>query len=175
MSAGRLRVQVPSGPPISNLTARLIPRVSASRFSTPTLQINRPEFSARSVAATCSVWARVIAGATPAALTNFSLLPWSNISGIRLLNGTMQVRILPAAPLPGGVKVARRFVKPHGVGASPTLAASLNAERGVENILHSAFSILNLGRAGRYKLAAPVSKTGSASPRSEHYRRLPPN
>ena len=25
--------------------------------------------------------------------------------------------------LPGGVKVARRFVKPHGVGASPTLAA----------------------------------------------------
>ena len=36
----------------------------------------------------------------------------------------MQVRILPAAPLPGGVKVARRFVKPHGVGASPTLAAN---------------------------------------------------
>jgi hypothetical protein len=29
-------------------------------------------------------------------------------------------------------------------------------------------------KAGRYKLAAPVSKTGSASPRSEHYRRLPP-
>ena len=26
-------------------------------------------------------------------------------------------------PLPGGVKVARRFVKPFGVGASPTLAA----------------------------------------------------
>jgi hypothetical protein len=26
--------------------------------------------------------------------------------------------------LPGGVKVARRFVKPHGVGASPTLAAN---------------------------------------------------
>ena len=37
----------------------------------------------------------------------------------------MQVGLLPAAPisLPGGVKVARRFVKPHGVGASPTLAA----------------------------------------------------
>jgi hypothetical protein len=52
------------------------------------------------------------------------MLPWSNISGIRLLSGTMQVRILPAAPLPGGVKVARRFVKPHGVGASPTLAAN---------------------------------------------------
>ena len=41
---------------------------------------------------------RGIAGATPAALTNFSLLPWSNISGIRLLSGTMQVRVLPAAP-----------------------------------------------------------------------------
>jgi hypothetical protein len=27
--------------------------------------------------------------------------------------------------MPGGVKVARRFVKPHGVGASPTLAAIL--------------------------------------------------
>ena len=84
-----------------------------------------------------------------------NLLPWSNTSGIRLLSGTMQVGILPAAPLPGGVKVARRFVKPHGVGASPTLAA-------------------NFWKAGRYKLAAPVSKTGSASPRSEHYRRLPP-
>ena len=45
--------------------------------------------------------------------------------------------------LPGGVKVARRSVKPHGVGASPTLAA-------------------NLRKAGRYKLAAPVLKTGSA-------------
>jgi hypothetical protein len=123
LSAGRLRVQVPSGPPISNLTARLIPRVSAARSSAPTFQINRPEFSARSVVATHSAWDRGIAGATPAALTNFSLLLWSNISGIRLLNGTMQVRILPAAPLPGGVKVARRFVKPHGVGASPTLAA----------------------------------------------------
>jgi hypothetical protein len=38
----------------------------------------------------------------------------------------MQVKLLSAAPLPGGVKVARRFVKPHGVGASPTLAANFN-------------------------------------------------
>ena len=44
--------------------------------------------------------------------------------------------------MPGSVKVARRPVKPFGVGASPTLAA-------------------NLWKAGRYKLAAPVSKTGS--------------
>ena len=34
------------------------------------------------------------------------------------------MRILPAAPLPGGVKVARRPVKRFGVGASPTLAAN---------------------------------------------------
>ena len=54
----------------------------------------------------------------------------------------MQVEFLPAAPLPGSVKVARRPVKPFGVGASPTLAAILR-------------------KAGRYKLAAPVSKTGS--------------
>ena len=39
----------------------------------------------------------------------------------------MQVGILPAAPLPGGVKVARRLVKPFGVGASPTLAAKLQS------------------------------------------------
>jgi hypothetical protein len=87
---------------------------------------------------------------------HFELLSWPNTSGIRLLSGFMQVRILPAAPLPGGVKVARRPVKPFGVGASPTLAANLN------------------GKAGRYKLAAPVPKTGSATPRPEHYRRLPP-
>jgi hypothetical protein len=128
LSAGRLRVQVPSGPPISNLTARLIPRVSAARSTAPAFQINRLEFSARSVVATHSAWDRGIAGATTAALTNFNLLSWSNTSGIRLLSGTMQVRILPAAPLPGGVKVARRFVKPHGVGASPTLAANFGRQ-----------------------------------------------
>ena len=54
----------------------------------------------------------------------------------------MQVRFLPAAPLPGSVKVACRPVKPGGVGASPTLAAKF-------------------WKAGRYKLAAPVLKTGS--------------
>lgn len=32
--------------------------------------------------------------------------------GVRLLNESMQVQLLPAAPLPGGVKVARRPVKP---------------------------------------------------------------
>ena len=72
----------------------------------------------------------------------FQTLPWPNTRGIRLLSGTMRVEIPPAAPLPGSVKAARRFVKPDGVGASPTLAA-------------------NFWKAGRYKLAAPVPKTGS--------------
>jgi hypothetical protein len=44
----------------------------------------------------------------------------------------MQVGILPTAPLPGGVKVARRSVKPFGVGASPTLAA---IEQGVMSVV----------------------------------------
>ena len=124
MSAGRLRVQVPSGPPISNLTAISITKVDEIALSTPTVQLNRSEFPVRSVGATRSVWARETAGASPAALTIFKLLPWSNTSGIRLLSGTMQVEVLPAAPLPGSVKVARRPVKPFGVGASPTLAAN---------------------------------------------------
>ena len=85
-----------------------VSRFSAARFSTPTFQFNRSESSVRSVEATRSVWARETADASPAVPTNFNLLPWSNTSGIRLLSGTMPVEVLPAAPLPGGVKVARR-------------------------------------------------------------------
>jgi hypothetical protein len=70
-----------------------------------------------------SAWDREAAGENPA-IPTISMLPWPNTRGIRLLSGSMQVRILPAVPLPGGVKVARRFVKPHGVGANPTLAAN---------------------------------------------------
>ena len=97
MSAGRLRVQVPSGPPFSRNVAQSSERAA---------------------------WAREVAGGNPAVPTNFKLLPWLNSSGIRLLSGTMQVRILPAVPLPDSVKVAWRPVKPFGVGASPTLAAN---------------------------------------------------
>ena len=43
---------------------------------------------------------------------HFKLLPWPNTRGIRLLNGMMQVGVLPAVPLPDSVKVARRPVKP---------------------------------------------------------------
>ena len=58
----------------------------------------------------------------------------------------MQVRILPAAPLPGGVKVARRPVK-------PLVLVRVQVWQPI------------LRRAGRYKLAAPVPKTGSAQTR----------
>jgi hypothetical protein len=75
-------------------------------------------------------WDREAAGENHA-IPTISTLAWPNISGIRLLSGFMQVRILPAAPLPGGVKVARRFVKPRGVGASPTLAANFTEGRQV--------------------------------------------
>ena len=90
-------MQLPSGPPISRNVAQ---------------SLERP------------AWDREAAGENPAIPTNFNLLPWSNISGIRLLSEIMQVRILPTAPLPDSVKVARRPVKPGGVGASPTLAAN---------------------------------------------------
>ena len=96
MSAGRLRVQVPSGPPFLS--------ECSSVFRAPGLGPGGRRWKS------CHS-------------DHFQLLPWSKISGIRLLSGIMQVRFLPAAPLPDSVKVARRPVKPSGVGASPTLAA----------------------------------------------------
>jgi hypothetical protein len=88
----------------------------------------------------------------------------------------MQVGILPTAPLPGGVKVARRSVKPFGVGASPTLAANFQGVMSVADGLawneedgSAILSTLTIsGRqadmvAVRQHLAAPVSKTGSVS------------
>jgi hypothetical protein len=72
-----------------------------------------------------SIWeTKSNSGSSSCRSDHFKMLSWPNTSGIRLLSGMMQVEILPAAPLPGGVKVARRFVKPFGVGASPTLAAN---------------------------------------------------
>ncbi len=94
----------------------------------------------------------------------------------------MQVGILPAAPLPGGVKVARRPVKPlvlvrvqvwqpfSGCNVSSRRPCSERGGRRCNSCHPDHF-----WKAGRYKLAAPVLKTGSASPRSEHYRRLPPS
>ena len=93
----------------------------------------------------------------------------------------MQVGILPAAPLPDSVKVARRPVKPlvlvrvqvwqpiSGCNVSSRRPPSEGGGREC-NSLHPD----HFWKAGRYKLAAPVLKTGSASQRSEHYRRLPP-
>ena len=80
----------------------------------------------------------------------------------------MQVGILPAAPLPGGVKVARRPVKPFGVGASPTLAANfqgvMSAVDGLvrnEEVAGATPATLTISGRQADKLAAPVSKTGS--------------
>ena len=117
----------------------------------------------------CPAWDREVAGGNPAIPTNFKLLPWSNTSGIRLLNGTMQVGILPAAPLPGSVKVARRPVKPlvlvrvqvwqpfSGCNVSSRRPCSERGGRRCNSCHPDHF-----WKTGRYKLAAPVLKTGSA-------------
>ena len=77
----------------------------------------------------------------------------------------MQVEILPAAPLPGSVKVERRFVKPHGVGASPTLAANfqgvMSAADGVvrnEEVAGASPATLTISD-GWQSSNAPVPKT----------------
>ena len=44
-------------------------------------------------------WDPEVAGENPAIPTISFLLSWSNTSGIRLLSGTMQVEVLPAAPI----------------------------------------------------------------------------
>ena len=100
MSAGRLRVQVPSGPPISS--------ERSSVFRAPGLGPGGRRWkSCRSdhfqIAAVVEYIRhpsskRNDAGGSPAGSANFKL--------------------------PGSVKVARRPVKPFGVGASPTLAAN---------------------------------------------------
>src|SRR2546426_12484337 len=69
----------------------------------------------------------------------------------------MKVGVLPRVPFSSGCNVSSRRPR---------------SERGGRrcNSCHPD----HFWKAGRYKLAAPVPKTGSASPRSERYRRLPP-
>ena len=113
-------MQIPSGPPSSTRRGEGVRSLVSSKPYTGG-EILRPP------SAWCS---RNILGLGPrdrrcnsCRADHFQMLPWPNRRGIRLLSEWMQVRVLPAAPLPGGVKVARRPVKPTGVGASPTLAA----------------------------------------------------
>src|SRR5438093_4538251 len=99
----------------------------------------------------------------------------------------MQVGILPAAPLPGSVKVARRPVKPlvlvrvqvwqpfSGCNVSSRRPCSEGRGRRCNSCHPDHF-----WKAGRYKLAAPVSKTGSAQTRGRsitdaflHFGRVP--
>ena len=80
----------------------------------------------------------------------------------------MQVGILPVAPLPGSVKVARRPVKPlvlvrvqvwqpiSGWNVSCRRPCSERGGRRCNSCYPDHF-----WKAGRYKLAAPVLKTGS--------------
>ena len=96
-------------------------------------------------------WDREAAGENPA-IPTISTLPWPNISGIRLLSGSMQVRILPAVPLPGGVKVV-----PIAIGIKPLVLVRVQAWQ-------PAFaSRLRLGKPictdGWQRSNAPVPKT----------------
>ena len=81
----------------------------------------------------------------------------------------MQVEVLPAAPLPGSVKVARRPVKPFGVGASPTLAANfqgvMSAADGLVRNEEDGSAILSTLTIsdGWQSSNAPVPKTERAS------------
>lgn len=94
----------------------------------------------------------------------------------------MQVRILPAAPLPDSVKVAWRPVKPFGVGASPTLAANLQGVmsaadglvRNQEAAGATPATLTIFGRQADISWLHLSRKQNRREPRSEHYRRLPP-
>lgn len=77
LSAGRLRVQVPSGPPFFDaLTAEPASKgpvsASANELRRTLVCACAGDFSARGVAAICPVRDPVTAGANPAALTNFT-------------------------------------------------------------------------------------------------------
>ena len=84
--------------------------------------------------------------------------------------------------LPGGVKVARRFVKPHGVGASPTLAANfqgvMSAADGLvrnEEVAGATPATLTIsGRQADISWLHLSRKQDPYSRRWVHYPRLPP-
>ena len=116
MSAGRLRVQVPSGPPFLS--------ECSSVFRAPGLGPGDRRCNSCHADQFCR-----------AAVVEHI--------GIRLLIGTMQVGILPAAP------IAR--------WCQSSTPVCLTARCWCESNPGSQF-----WKAGRYKLAAPVSKTGSA-------------
>ena len=110
---------------------------------------------------------------------HFVSLPWSKISGVRLLSGIMQVRILPAAPLPLLSRiivvhpVVTRIVlvrfqpgQPISIACVAQFKERDGSNIGDEGESPSASTIV--GRqavmvAVRTHLAAPVPKTGSAS------------
>ena len=75
---GRIEGAIPFGS--ANLPTVMVPGNQMNRLhknQTPGGS-KPPGSTARGVAATCSAWNRGTAGASPAALTNFQLLPWPN-------------------------------------------------------------------------------------------------
>src|SRR5438128_6985205 len=99
----------------------------------------------------------------------------------------MQVEVLPAAPLPGGVKVARRSVKPFvlvrvqvwqpisGCNVSSRRAfARGHPPRKEEDAGASPAALTISGRQADKSWLHLSRKQDRHTPRSEHYRRLPP-
>ena len=76
----------------------------------------------------------------------------------------MQVEILPAVPLPGGVKVV-----PIGIGIKPLMAVC--KDLGASPSLATNFTE---GRQIQAGCTCPENRIG-LNPRSERYRRLPSN
>ena len=114
-----VRVRFPTTAPI------LIRRAPACATESPKLSLlgaaprRRANFNCGENEIQASFISSASVGATPTPATNI----YRGSDPAAGSKGIMQVRILPAAPLPDSVKVARRPVKPRGVGASPTLAA----------------------------------------------------
>jgi hypothetical protein len=84
------------------------------------------KFKKRSVAQSLerTAWDREAVGENPTIPTTF----YAAVAELSRHLSSKQIHVgeIPASSansLPDSVKVARRFVKPHGVGASPTLAA----------------------------------------------------
>src|SRR5207244_11720919 len=92
----------------------------------------------------------------------------------------MQVELLPAAPLPGGVKVARRSVKPFVLVRvqvwQPISGCNVSSRRppseGGGSAILSTLTIS--GRQADTSWLHLSRKQDRLKPRSEHYRRLPP-
>src|SRR5207247_2227195 len=100
-------------------------RVGVLHFSCSDV-VSTPGPSARSVAANALGLGPRDRRCNSCRADHFQMLPWpksTRHSSSKRTHAGANPAGSANSQLPGGVKVARRFVKPHGVGASPTLAA----------------------------------------------------